>query len=236
MAFLSFIVPAYNEAFEIAAALESIFSAARALGEPFEVIVVDDASTDETAALAKTAGAQVVPVQLRKISAARNAGARNAKGEWLFFVDADTRVSGTLIRAAARALQQGAVGGGAWVRFIEPVAWYVRPMVGVFNAIYMGIARWAAGCFVFAERNAFEKAGGFDETLYAGEEIFLSRALKRQGRFVIVGENVRTSSRKLRTRSLAGMLPLLFQFLRHGPAFLRQRQGMDWWYDGKREK
>src|SRR6185436_13081255 len=73
--FISFIVPAHNEVFEIAKALVSIFESARAVGVPFEVIVVNDDSTDRTPDIAREAGARVVDVKLRKISAVRNAGA-----------------------------------------------------------------------------------------------------------------------------------------------------------------
>ena len=72
---ISFIIPAHNEAFEVGRTLQSVFAAARSEEEPFEVIVVNDASTDATAALARAAGARVIDVDLRKISAVRNAGA-----------------------------------------------------------------------------------------------------------------------------------------------------------------
>lgn len=82
----------------------------------------------------------------------------------------------------------------------------------------------------------FESVGGFDETVYAGEEIGLSRALKTQGRFVVLREAVLTSARKIRLHSAGSMIPLAVRFLRHGPAILRKRQGLEWWYDGKRER
>ena len=233
---LSFIVPAHNEAFEIGPALMSIFDAARAVGLPFEVLVVNDASTDETAELAREKGARVVDVNLRKISAVRNAGARQATGDVFFFVDADTQISEATLRAALAALERGAVGGGAWVTFSEPVGWNVRLALPVFNFIYMRLLRWAAGCFVYARRSAFEAVGGFDETLYACEEIILSRALKRQGPFVVLSESVTTSNRKMRMYSPWLIIPLLTRFLIHGPAIFRQRQGLEWWYEGKREK
>jgi glycosyltransferase involved in cell wall biosynthesis len=208
----------------------------RAVGIPYEIVVVDDASTDDTRAIALQAGARVVDVQLRQISAVRNAGARQAKGNFLFFVDADTRITAEVLRAAVESLRQGVVGGGAYVRFAEPVGWVVNLAINLFSLVYSRYLRWAAGCFVFAERPAFEAVGGFDESLYASEEIALSRALKRQGRFVVLRESVMTSARKLRLRSSWELIPFFFRFLRYGPALLRQRGGLDWWYDGQREK
>jgi len=234
--FISFVVPAHNEAFEIGNTLRSIFEAARSAGIGFEVIVANDASTDRTAEVAREAGAQVVDVDLRKISAVRNAGARATKGDAYIFVDADTQVPAATLRAALRALERGAIGGGAWVAFAEPTGLWVRLTLPIFNFIYMRLLQWAAGCFLFARRDAFWAAGGFDETLYATEEIFLSRALKRQGRFKVCRENVITSSRKIRMYSPLLILPLLGRFLIHGLAIFRKREGLDWWYEGKREK
>ena len=235
MELLSFIIPAHNESFEIGKNLESIFSSARAVGVPFEVIVVNDASTDNTAALARSAGAQVVDVNVRQISRARNAGARQAKGDAFFFVDADTRITPELLKAALKVLNEGAVGGGSQVRFTDPVSWTVLVAMHAFSLVYMDLLHWAAGCFLFARRSAFEAAGGFDETYYAGEEVLLSMALKRQGRFVVLGESVYTSNRKLRTHSTWSLIPFLLRFLRHGRSMFHRRDGLEWWYDGKRE-
>src|SRR6266705_543403 len=95
---LSFIVPAFNEELELPATIAAIRDAAQdrpasaepTAGRQYEIIVVDDASTDATARVARDAGAQVVPISRRQIAAARNAGARVARGDVLFFVDADT--------------------------------------------------------------------------------------------------------------------------------------------------
>jgi glycosyltransferase involved in cell wall biosynthesis len=200
------------------------------------VIVVNDASTDETAALARAAGARTLDVQLRKISAVRNSGAREAKGDVFFFLDADTRISEATLRAALRALEDGAVGGGAFVTFAEPVSLSARIGIDLFSFLYMRLVGWAAGCFIFATRAAFEAAGGFDERLFAAEEIALSIALKRQGRFVLLRESVTTSARKLRLHSPLDVIPFVGRFLVRGFGMLRRRDGLDWWYDGKREK
>jgi len=234
--FVSFVVPAHNEAYEIGKTLASIFDAARAADARFEVIVVNDASTDWTAQIASEAGAQVLDVNLRKISAVRNAGARAAKGNALFFIDADTQMPEATLRAALAALSRGAAGGGAWVTFAEPVGLGVRISINLFSFFYMRLLRWAAGCFLYAKREAFEAAGGFDETLYASEEIVLSRALKRQGPFVLLRESVVTSGRKIRMYSPLRIVPLLGRFMIHGTAIFRQREGLEWWYEGKREK
>ena len=73
---ISFIVPAHNEEAYLGATLRAIHEAARPSGKSYEIIVVNDASTDDTAPIARQAGAKVLDVNLRKISVVRNAGAR----------------------------------------------------------------------------------------------------------------------------------------------------------------
>lgn len=230
---LSFVVPAWNEAGAIGPTLDAIHAAARAAGRAYEIVVADDASTDATAALATAAGARVLPVSFRQISRTRNAGAAAARGDVLVFVDADTLLPEATLRAALAALDAGAVGGGATVAF-EAAApgWTHRAGRVVIESMrLMGLA---AGCFVFCRRADFEAVGGFDPGLYAGEEVWLSRALGRRGRFVILRERVVTSARKAQGRTLWGSLVLAVRILARGPRGLRRREGNEFWYDGRR--
>lgn len=232
---ISFIVPAFNESLEITACLRSVFAAAREVGVPFDVTVVNDASIDNTADLARQAGARVIEVQCRQIAKVRNAGARQASGELLIFVDADTRISAPVLRSALAAFEAGAVGGGAFVRMAGPVSAFAHAAMAFFGLIYSRLLNWAAGCFVFARKTDFMAVGGFDESLFAGEEIALSRALKKRGRFVVVHEAVWTSSRKLRLYGVRDFARLFGQALRRGPAVVRGRDALGVWYDGRRE-
>jgi len=231
---ISFILPAHDEERSIAAAVASVHAAARTLGDTYEVIVVDDDSTDRTAERARAAGARVVSVDHRQIARTRNAGAREARGERLFFVDADTLVTPALIADALRALDLGAVGGGALMRFDGRLPAYTFPMLLLVDGM-MRYGRLAAGCFVFCTRAAFERAGGFDETLFAGEELAISRALRREGRFVILPRRVVTSGRKLRSHSAAEVTSFMLRLARGGVATLKTREGLEVWYGARRE-
>jgi glycosyltransferase involved in cell wall biosynthesis len=224
---VSIIVPAHNEEALLGGTLAALGDAGAALGEPHEILVVDDTSTDRTAEIARAHGARVVTVGVHQIAAARNAGARAAHGRFLVFVDADTIVPPRVLRAAIDALRDGAAGGGSSAVFEPSAPRWAKRAIAV-AAFVMRHARWAPGCFFFAERAAFERAGGFDERYFASEEIHLSRAMKRVGRFVVLRESVVTSARKAAHYSLSHSLWLMLKLA--WPGSLRTREGLDFWY------
>ena len=230
---ISIVIPAYNEESLIAATLRAVRGSADAAGEPYEIIVADDGSTDRTAEIARAGGAQVVSVQVRQIAAARNAGARVAAGDLLVFVDADTLVSPAVLQGAIAAVRAGAVGGGSAAQTDSSDPWWGPPLM-VFASWLMRTLGWAAGCFVFVRTDVFRRVGGFDELYFASEEIHLSRAVKKHGRFVILREAVITSGRKGRLFTPWQMFWQFASALR--PGTLKRRDRLDLWYGGRREK
>ena len=231
---VSFIVPAHNEEPLLPATLRAIHQAAAACAIEYEIIVADDASTDRTARVATDSGARVVSVQHRQIAATRNSGARAANGDILVFVDADTLINETVLRRALDTVAAGAVGGGATVRFDGRIPLYAKALTPWLTAM-MRWMRLAAGCFVFCTRSAFDAAGGFNERLFGAEEIALSVALKKVGRFVILQEFVLTSGRKLRTYSGFEVLGIIARAVLSGGNMIKRREQMGLWYDPRRE-
>lgn len=231
---ISFIVPAYNEQALIGRTLDALNRAARGIGKSYEIVVADDASTDQTAGIAEAHGARVVRVNVRQIAVARNAGAREAVGDKFIFVDADTVVSEAVVRLAIQAMNRGAVGGGSAARFDGQVPRWAELLNPVFVRVFRAVGL-ACGCFLFCTREAFEAVGGFDETLFASEEITMSQSLKRLGRFVVIPESVITSGRKLRMYSCKEMLRPFVSYLRAGRKALKTREGLDLWYADRRE-
>ncbi|MBL9141996.1 MAG: glycosyltransferase [Phycisphaerae bacterium] len=231
---VSFIIPAHNECAGIEATIRSIRQAANQAQLRHEIVVADDSSDDGTGDVALEVGATVVRIEARHISAARNAGAAASHGEALIFVDADTVVNAEVVRAAVNALQSGAVGGGARVRFDEPVPLWCRLLMPIVMWSYQR-AKFAAGCFVFCSRSAFHAAGGFDEQVFAGEEVELSRALAKLGTMAMLREHVTTSGRKLRTHSVWAMLALLVRYAVKGRRMVEQREGLELWYGPRRD-
>jgi glycosyltransferase involved in cell wall biosynthesis len=232
---ISFIVPAHNEELELPATLAAIHAAAMDVAQPYQIIVVDDASTDATSEIAMRAGAKVVRIERRQIAAARNAGGQAAQGEYLFFVDADTRIKQTHITEAITALQAGYAGGSARVAMDGFVPMWGRMLLRGFSSVYFGL-NLGAGAFLFTTRRNFDAVGGFDEQYFAGEEVYFSLALKKLGGFKVLREPIVTSGRKLRMYPAKQFLGNFFGVIIGGPRAVRSRAKLRLWYDGKREK
>jgi glycosyltransferase involved in cell wall biosynthesis len=198
----SIVIPAFNEEAFLPRTLERLQTAMAELPYRGEVLVCDNNSSDGTAEAARAGGARVVFEPLNQISRARNTGARAAGGCFLLFVDADTDVPPGLLREALLALLGGrACGGGATLVMEGLRRPLTRRLLAAWNALSKRFSL-AAGSFLFVRRDAFEAVGGFSERVFASEEIWLSRALKRWGRgrgleFVILdGHPLVTSGRK----------------------------------------
>lgn len=234
----SIIVPAYNEEKLLPATLICLNELKHRLEPDFsgEIIVVDNNSTDNTAKLAEEYRAKVVFEPHNCIAKARNAGAKAAVGESLIFVDADTIVPFELIEKSLKTMQdKQACGGGTLIDFDEdkmPLALRFFTWLWHFHIRFFPLA---AGSFVFCLKEAWQDVGGFDETVYASEEIWFSRALRRWGKkrkmpFTILDIPVVTSSRKMNQYSTSHMLVMVF-FLMFYPWGLRNRKICHMWYE-----
>jgi glycosyltransferase involved in cell wall biosynthesis len=231
---ISIIVPAHNEEACLGRTLQAIHESAHVVGQPCEVIVVDDASTDATAEVAIQYQARVVSVNHRQIAATRNSGARAAGGEYLFFVDADTIINGRVVASALHKMDKGAAGGGATVRFEDNVPLYSRLLLLWFN-FFMRLLSMSGGAFMFCTRKAFDGVGGFDERLFGAEDAAMSWALKREGRFVVLWDRVLTSGRRARGTSGLQMVGALIR-MAFFPKLLTNRSSVHKvWYESNRE-
>lgn len=230
---ISFIVPAHNEELLIGQALSALQHAARASGSMFEIIVVDDASTDNTSTIALEHDAQVISVRHRQIAAARNAGACQARGEILFFVDADTLATPEAVASGLEAIRRGAVGGGCVFNFDGSLPLWARILHPI--GISVGrIIRLVGGCFLFCRNDVFRAVGGFSEQVYAAEELFFIQALKQRGRFVVPPHFVITSGRKIRTYSLSEIANALIKLWLRGQTSVQSQEMLELWYGLRR--
>lgn len=234
---IAFAIPAHNEQPLIGATIDSIRTAAEQLGLRCDIVVCDDASDDDTSGVARAHGARVVRIDSRHIAAARNAAARaalvNEAIDTLIFVDADTRVTPDAVREALDALNAGAVAGGGPIVFDGPVPRWARVTLVVMQFFFRRF-KFAGGCFIYCTRAAFDEVGGWDESVYAAEEIRFAIAMKKIGRFVIIRSPVITSGRKLRAHSGWEICVTLMRFALRGGKALNSRQGLDLWYGPRR--
>jgi glycosyltransferase involved in cell wall biosynthesis len=199
------------------------------------VIVVDNDSSDRTREVAEALGARVVSYGKHNISAVRNAGATAATGDLLVFIDADTLVPATLFETIAAAMEDDrCVGGAVAVRY-GPIArrWMAMYLAGwrFWNRIF----NMKQGAAQFCRRDAFEALGGYDETIFVGEDVEfywrLARFARRGGGHLRFIERpwVVTSARRFDRMSLWRT------FLLTHPVIIRlawRRRGL-WtdWYD-----
>ncbi len=165
----------------------------------------------------------------------RNAGARAARGDIFFFVDADTCILPAHVTGALAALASGCAGGGAPVATEGVIPIWSRVFVYIFCLCYFTAANLGAGAFLFTTRENFQRVGGFDEQFFAGEEVYFTMALKKMGRFKLLREPIITSGRKLRMHSARHILGRSFAIAVGGKSAVRSRAKLDIWYDGKRE-
>ena len=182
--FISVVVPAYNEEEYLSACLRALrrqtFPAER-----FEVIVVDNASTDSTAPVARRWKARVIAEPRKGVSRARQAGFQAARGTVIASTDADTRVPPDwLARVAAHFEGDPAIGG-----IYGPVHWPDGRPVQQLMLRYPGTwALWASnragrslwwGSNFAVRRQVFWQAGGFPVDWPLGEDTDLSLRVSR---------------------------------------------------------
>jgi len=172
---VSVIIPTYNRAALVVEAIDSVLRQRRCL---FELIVVDDGSTDATASVLTRREKELRYIRQphRGVAAARNLGARHARGQWLAFLDSDDlwqptklaeqlvfhRQSGDILVSQTEEI---------WLRNgkrVNPCAHHRKPAGDIFvESLTRCLVSPSA---VLMRRELFEWAGGFDETLTVCED------------------------------------------------------------------
>ncbi len=235
---LSVIIPAWNEEKRVGTAIESLKRAAefyrRERGCAAEIIVVDNNSTDRTGAVARELGAVVVFEPVNNIGKARNAGARAARGQYIAFCDADNQVTENLLVLIHDHLADPKIaGGGTW---IEPANRNLK--INFFYFIW-GIYVRSSGVGVgmmHARKDDFFSFGGFDETIYAAEDVQLAYDLKKLGKprgqkFELIKQGwIITSTRKIDQTPLFTMLAKLIGFSFGLQKKIRSKEYCEHWY------
>ena len=178
---VSVIIPAWNEEAYVGNTLHALQTSAAECSIPVDVIVVDNLSSDETAGIAREAGADVVQEPVHNVALVRNAGARAAQGDILVFLDADTIVPPHFLPRIVQVMQAPAWCGGAADLIHRPSSRLARAYLLAWRMLgkVLGLAQGAAQ---FCRSDAFKHLGGYDETLFMGEDVDFYWRLRRYGK------------------------------------------------------
>ncbi|MEW9534456.1 glycosyltransferase family 2 protein [Microbispora sp. NPDC049125] len=187
---VSLVVPCYNAAKTLRLCLESVLAQTRL---PDEIVVIDDAGTDGSAAIAEELGCRVVRLPRNQgVSAARNAGVDATTGDVLFFLDSDVALRSDAVANAVEILERdpglGCVHGVydtepliddgpvEWYRILHAVHWRSRH-IGEVNSVVFALAA--------IRRDVLLGAGRFDERLRDCEDVEYSSRLAVRSRIAL---------------------------------------------------
>ena len=181
----SIIIPAKNEEKYLAGCLDSI-NAVTYPADRFEVLVIDNGSTDRTVEIARDKGAKVYSQPDLTISGLRNYGANHAQGRVLAFIDADCTVSNSWLDDAAVYLDRSDIAayGSAPVvpvdaTWVQRVWFLVRKKKDLIEDV-----KWLESMNLFVPVEMFRAINGFNEYLITCEDYELSTRLRTKGRIV----------------------------------------------------
>jgi len=217
---ISVIVPALNEEKTIAASLRALMPLA-----PHEIIIVDGGSRDRTLDICKSFDVKILTAE-RGRARQMNLGARQATGEAVLFLHADTRLPETALSDIGTALADPRCLGGRFDVELEGS----HPMLKIVGALINYRSRatriGTGDQAIFVRRAVFGRIGGYPDIPFM-EDVALCRALKRLGVVACLRSRVVTSGRRWESdgvwRTIVRMWTLKFLYLAGvSPARLKQ--------------
>jgi rSAM/selenodomain-associated transferase 2 len=204
---VSIIIPTLNEALVLERTLRHISILEP---PPWEVLVVDGGSQDETVAIAQAAAIPVIFSAKAGRSIQMNHGANRATGDVLCFLHADTLVPDDLVTIIDYTLSDPAIAAGGFVSIMAGTTntWWLFAVMNVLKTYIMPFVlrprQYAKGFrllfgdqVIFCLRHAFSDCSGFDPALPIMEEADLCLKLMRYGRICQVNRTVQCADRRL---------------------------------------
>jgi rSAM/selenodomain-associated transferase 2 len=207
---VSVIIPALNEEKTIARVLADVVAL-----RPHQVIVVDGGSSDRTREISEQLGALVITGASGR-ARQMNCGARQATGDILLFLHADTRLPPVALDDIVAALKDPRYLGGRFDVDLDGDHWLLKVIGSMINQ-RSRITKVATGDqAIFVRRETFARMGGFPD-IPLMEDIAFCRVLKRLGRIACLRSRVLTSARRWETegvwRTVVKMWTLKFLYL-----------------------
>lgn len=227
---LSVVIPAFNEEKYIGSCLDELITTAG--NDIYEIIVVDNASTDKTAAVAhRYKGVKVVKEKQKGLTKARQAGLLAAKGDLIAYIDADTHVKKGWFHRVIREFEKNPrlVCLSAPYNLYDVSQWKRVLVWSWWNLLAYPTYRllmqyMVLGASFVAKRSVLLKIGGFDESVaFYGEDTNIARRLHKVGKVKFMRRSfVNSSARRIEAEGILKMgLKYGFNFvsevLRHKP-------------------
>ena len=188
---ISIIIPVVNEAPQLEKLLPALIARSQT-GQVEEIIVVDAGSQDDSREVALRHGALVLSANKGR-AVQMNAGARETRGDILYFLHADSLPPDGYDRCILEAVTEKPVAGCFQLRF-QPSHWFLD-FSAWFTRINLPICR-GGDQSLFVPRTWFESLHGFDERFQIYEDNEFIGRLYRNYRFTVLPERVITSSRR----------------------------------------
>ncbi len=198
---LSVVIPAYNEEKYIGGCLQSLID--KAEDDIYEIIVVDNASTDKTAEVAKSfKGVRVVKEKRKGLTRARQAGLLAARGDLVAYIDADTHIKDEWLHKVKKEFEKNPrlVCLSAPYSLYDVSKWKRILVWSYWNLLayptYKLIMQYMVlGANFVARRNVLMKIGGFDATIeFYGEDTDIARRLHKIGKVKFLRKSLVSSS------------------------------------------
>lgn len=181
---ISIVIPAFNEEKNLPRLFETIRN--QDFKGDYEIIVVDNNSTDHTAEVAKKLGARVVKEKIQGIGPAKNRGCLAARGEILAICDADSLLPSnwlsTIWKNFSHSSQIVGVSGSV---FISEIPKFFSILIWVGDLIFLKLVKRLEGSNMAFRKEDFLKVGGFTKGVKFGENIDISEKLKKIGKIKI---------------------------------------------------
>ncbi len=195
MPVISFVIPVRNDAAHLRRCLAAIRESAGPAGH--EIVVIDNASTDESAAVAREAGAAVIPLTSGRVAELRNAGAAAAAGSLLAFIDADHEIDRGWVAAALALFERaGTAAAGAPYSAPDEGTW-VQRTYDRFRRHAAGSrdVDWLPSGNLIVRRADFDALGGFDASLDTCEDVDFCQRLRQRGGRLVASDRLRSVHR-----------------------------------------